>query len=205
VPPGGQLPPSQQVVADRLVNLWRETGAGTAVQLFGNDETARRAVPAAACAMFGVPLYSVRAGEMPVSPSEREAYVRLWQRETLLSGCVLLIDCDRADCAEMVRPFIERNRGVLVLAAAEPLRDACQPLVKIEVRKPSAAEQDAIWRTALGPLAEKLNGQLRQVTSVGQRRIQSPLSVERNRAARRPMGNLPQSVALRPTGIGPTR
>jgi ATPase family associated with various cellular activities (AAA) len=165
VSPGGQLPPSQQVVADRLVNLWSETGTGTAVQLFGNDETARRAVSAAACARFGVPLYSVRVSEMPVSPSEREAYVRLWQREALLSGCVLLIDCDRADSAEMVRAFIERNRGALVLAAAEPLRDASQPLLKIEVRKPSAGEQDSIWRTALGPLAEKLNGQLRQVTS----------------------------------------
>ena len=165
VPPGGQLPPSQQAIADRLVDLWREAGAGTAVQLFGNDETARRAVPAVACAMLGVPLYSARVSEMPVSPSDREAYVRLWQRETLLTGCVLLIDCDRADSAEMVRPFIERNRGVLVLAAAEPLRDACQPLIKIEVRKPFAGEQDAIWRTALGPLAEKLNGQLRQVTS----------------------------------------
>jgi hypothetical protein len=165
VPQGGQLPPSQQVTADRLVSLWREAGAGAAVQLFGNDETARRAVSAAACATFGVPLYSVRVSEMPVSPSEREAYVRLWQRETLLSGCVLLIDCDRADSAEMVRAFIERNRGALVLAAAEPLRDASQPLLKIEVRKPSAGEQDSIWRTALGPLAEKLNGQLRQVTS----------------------------------------
>lgn len=165
VPQGGQLPPSQQAIADRLVSLWREAGTGAAVQLFGNDQTARQAVSAAACATFGVPLYSVRVSEMPVSPSEREAYVRLWQRETLLSGCVLLIDCDRADSAELVRPFIERNRGALVLAAAEPLRDASQPLLKIEVRKPSAGEQDSIWRAALGPLAEKLNGQLRQVTS----------------------------------------
>ena len=163
--PGAQLPPSQQLIADRLVNLWHEAGAGTAVQLFGNDGTARRAVPAAACAMFGVPLYSVHASEMPVGPAEREGYVRLWQRETLLSGCVLLIDCDRADSAEMVHPFIERNRGALILAAAEPLRDTCQPLVKIEVRKPSAVEQDAIWRTALGPLAETLKGELRRVTS----------------------------------------
>jgi hypothetical protein len=161
----GKLPPSQQFIADRLAELWRESAAGTAVQLFGNDEAARRAIPAAVCATFGVPLYLLRASEIPVGPTEREAYVRLWERETLLSGCVLLIDCDRSGSGEAARPIIERGRGVIVLVAAEPLRDSPRPLIKIEVRKPRPAEQDAIWRTALGPLVKQLNGHLRQVTS----------------------------------------
>jgi hypothetical protein len=161
----GKLPPSQQFIADRLAELWRESAAGSVVQLFGNDEAARRAIPAVVCATFGVPLYLIRASEIPVGPTEREAYVRLWERETLLSGCVLLIDCDRSDSGEAARPIIERGRGVVVLVAAEPLRDSPQPLIKIEVRKPRPAEQDAIWRTTLGPLSKQLNGHLRQVTS----------------------------------------
>jgi ATPase family protein associated with various cellular activities (AAA)/winged helix domain-containing protein len=160
-----ELPPSQQAIADRLVELWRESGTGIAAQLFGNDDSARRAIPAIACAALGIPLYLVRASEIPVGSTEREAYFRLWERETMLSSCVLLIDCDRADSSEAARPFIERSRGAIVLAAAEPLRDIPRPLVKIEVRKPRPAEQDALWRAVLGPLAERLNGQLRQVTS----------------------------------------
>jgi ATPases of the AAA+ class len=160
-----ELPPSQQEIADRLVELWRESATGIAVQLFGNDDFARRAIPAVACAALGIPLYLVRASEIPVGSTEREAYFRLWERETVLSSCVLLIDCDRADSSEAAHPFIERSRGAIVLAAAEPLRVTPRPLIKIEVCKPRPAEQDAIWRAVLGPSAERLNGQLRQVAS----------------------------------------
>ena len=160
-----ELPPSQQEIADRLVELWRESATGIAVQLFGNDDFARRAIPAVACAALGIPLYLVRASEIPVGSTEREAYFRLWERETVLSSCVLLIDCDRADSSEAAHPFIERSRGAIVLAAAEPLRVTPRPLIKIEVCKPRPAEQDAVWRAVLGPSAERLNGQLRQVAS----------------------------------------
>jgi ATPase family protein associated with various cellular activities (AAA)/winged helix domain-containing protein len=159
-----KLPLSQEAIADHLAELWRE-GGGVAVQIFGNDDVARRAIPAAACATLGIPLYSIRASDIPVSPTEREAYVRLWERENLLTGCVLLVDCDRADSSEAARPFIERNRGALVLTAAEPLRISSLPLIRIEVRKPTLDEQTVIWHTALGQLAKQLNGQLRQVTS----------------------------------------
>ena len=159
------LPPSQQAIADRLVALWRESNTGMAVQLFGNDDSARRAIPAAACAALKVPLYLIRASEISTGPTEREAYVRLWERETVLSGCVLLIDCDRADSGEVTRLFIERSRGAIILAATEPLRDTPRPLIKIEVNKPRPTEQNAIWRAVLGPLAERLNGQIGQVTS----------------------------------------
>jgi hypothetical protein len=160
-----KLPPSQQTIADRLVELWREPGIGTAVQLFGNNEAARRAIPAVACATLRVPLYAVRVSDIPVGPTERDALVRLWQRESLLTGCVLLIECDRADSGETTRQFVRQHSGTVVLAAAEPLLHTPRPLTKIEVSKPRLAEQNAMWRAELGPLSEQLNGQLRQVTS----------------------------------------
>ena len=159
-----KLPPSQEAIAGRLAELWRE-GRGIAVQIFGNDNSARRTIPAAACAMLGVPLYLIRASDIPVGPTEREASIRLWERENQLSGCVLLVDCDHADSSQAARPFIERSCGALVLTAAEPLRDSTRPLIKIEVRKPNLDEQTTIWHAALGPLAKQLNGQLRRVTS----------------------------------------
>ena len=52
-----------------------------------------------------------------------------------------------------------------MIAAHEPLRDCRRSLIKIEVRRPSLAEQDARWRVALQPLAAELNGSIEQIAS----------------------------------------
>jgi hypothetical protein len=160
----GQLPESQQTIADQLLALWRQ-GAGNAIELFGNDDTARRRIPAAACAALGVPLFAIRANDIPGTPAEREALIRLWERETLLTGCVLLVDCDRMDNCDPAQALIEGVRRSVLITAREPLRECARPLVKIEVCKPSPVEQDAIWLAALQPLASRLNGHIQQITS----------------------------------------
>ena len=47
-----------------------------------------------------VPLHAMRAVDVPAAPSEREALIHLWERESLLSGWVLMIECDRLDSCE---------------------------------------------------------------------------------------------------------
>jgi len=161
----GELPPSQQRAADRLVECWQRPAAARTVQLFGSDDAAPCAVAAAACAALGVPLHAIRRSDIPAVPAELEAFVRLWEREALLSGSALLVDCAGCDHAETSLALIERVRGLLVIAGREPLRDCRRPLVKIEVSRPAAAEQQQIWIDALGPLAARLNGELDRVTA----------------------------------------
>jgi len=160
-----ELVPSHQRIADQLTELWRNRATSGAIELFGNDDAARRAIPAAACAALGLSLQSMRGVDVPAAAPERETLIRLWEREALLSGSVLLIDCDRADNCDGARALIERIRGPFVIAAREPLPDCGRPVVKFEVRRPSLAEQDARWRVALRPIAAQLNGSIEQIAS----------------------------------------
>ncbi len=165
VPVSSELVPSHQRIADQLARLWSERKTSEAIELFGNDDAALRAIPAVACAELKVPLHAMRAVDVPAAPSEREALIHLWERESLLSGWILMIECDRLDSCDAARPLVERIRSPLVIAAREPLRDCGRSLVKIEVRRPSLAEQDARWRVALQPLTAELNGSIEQIAS----------------------------------------
>jgi hypothetical protein len=160
-----ELVPSHQRIADQLTELWRNRTASGAIELFGKDEAARRAIPAAACAALGISLYAMRASDIPATVPDREALIRLWEREALLSGSLLLIDCDRLDNYDGARALIERIRSPVAIAAREPLPDCGRPITKFEVRRPTLAEQDARWRATLRPLAAQLNGNIEQIAS----------------------------------------
>jgi SpoVK/Ycf46/Vps4 family AAA+-type ATPase len=54
---------------------------------------------------------------------------------------------------------------MLIVTAREPLRARKRPLIRLDVNKPSTAEQQSLWRDALGPLAQELNGQIKTLTS----------------------------------------
>ena len=103
VPVSSELVPSHQRIADQLTRLWSERKASEAIELFGNDDTALCAIPAVACAALKVPLHAMRAVDIPATPSEREALIHLWERESLLNGCVLMIECDRLDSCGAAR------------------------------------------------------------------------------------------------------
>jgi ATPase family associated with various cellular activities (AAA) len=160
-----ELVPSHQRIADQLTELWRNRTASGAIELFGRDDAARRAIPAAACAALGLSLYAMRASDVPAAAPEREALIRLWEREALLSGSILLIDCDRADNYDRARALIERIRSPLAIIAREPLADCERPIIKFEIQRPTLAEQDARWRATLRPFAAQLNGSIEQIAS----------------------------------------
>jgi hypothetical protein len=160
-----RLPESQQGIADQLLALWRR-GTVIAIELFGNDDAARHAIPAAACATLGISLYAIHANDIPGAWAERDDLIRLWQREALLTGSMLLVNCDHMDNRDAARALIEGIRGPIIVAAREPLCECARPLVKVEVRKPSLIEQHGIWRPALRePLASRLNGRIQQIKS----------------------------------------
>jgi len=118
--------------------------------------------------MSGLGLYAMRASDVPAAAGEREALVRLWEREAVLSGSALLLDCQELDSADNLRPafsLLERLQGVLIVTTREPLRARKRPLIRLDVNKPSASEQQSLWRNALGPLAPELNGQIETLTT----------------------------------------
>jgi len=167
-----ELPPSQRAAAHRIARLLSRTEGitGAVVQLCGEVDVGKHDVAAAASAAAGLRLHSIRAADIPVSAAEREALARLWEREAILSGSALLLDCEDLDggANSGLRPalcFLERLRSALIVASREPLRYCKRPLVHLDVNKPSAAEQRSLWRDALGELAHGLNGQIENLTT----------------------------------------
>ncbi|HMG04505.1 MAG TPA: ATP-binding protein [Chthoniobacterales bacterium] len=165
----GELPPSHAAIVRRIAALWSKRGPVSLIELFGEDDTAKRAIVAAASSAVGIPLRVLQASNIPASLAERETFIRLWERETILHGGALLIDCGTESVAPensvFVHALVGRMRGAVVVATPESLRHQDRPVIKIEVRRPAVAEQQEAWRNVIEPLAPNLNGQLDSLTS----------------------------------------
>ena len=168
VPPG-ELPASQGAVVAELLRSWTGSG-GTGwplIQLCGPDTEASRGVAAAACARRGLVLHGLPADAVPAALADQETLRRLWERESLLGGSALLVDAAAVDAAHLASlgRFLDRVGGPVLLAVEEPLRTLRRPALLLDVRRPTAAEQHALWAEALGPLAARANGQIAVVVA----------------------------------------
>jgi hypothetical protein len=165
VPLPAELPPSQERSARRVAHLWiagSEARAWPVVQLVGDSPGSARAVAARGCAAVGLGLHTVRAGDLPAGADEREAFVRLWGRESALESSALLLEADETDTAERMRlrALAERMPGPLLLAVREPISGVRRTDIRVEVARPLPDEQLALWRAHLGPVSASLNGRL---------------------------------------------
>lgn len=163
-----ELPPSQQAMATQIARVL--SGASPVnlplVQLCGRAGGDTRLIAAAGCALLGLGVRVLPAAELPASAAERQQVARLWEREAMLGGAALLIEVDEHESPEVARllpGFVEAVRGVVLLAAREPRRGMARPTVRIDVARPPASEQRALWQAALGPGAAGLNGALDRV------------------------------------------
>ncbi|HLH73802.1 MAG TPA: ATP-binding protein, partial [Chloroflexota bacterium] len=171
VPPPSELPPSQERVADRIVEMWSQsTGVQptAVVELCGETLAGKEAIAARACSELGLRLYVMHAADVPPTATEREVLARRWEREILLGQAALLVDCEDLtgpDENHAVQAFLARVRGPLLLTSREPLPLRRRRTVCLDVRRPSAGEQRALWRNVLGGLASRLDGRLDPVVA----------------------------------------
>jgi hypothetical protein len=166
--PPSELPPSHREVAQRVADFAsqsKEVSIWPVIHLCGNEHAGKHAVAAFACAVLGIQLHVIRAADVPVAVAEREALARLWEREAALSSSVLLLDYDEPENSRAVISFLENVHGMLFVASREPLRLWKRPVIRLDVNKPSTAEQQSLWQETLGPLAPRLNGQLETLVS----------------------------------------
>ncbi|HLI05062.1 MAG TPA: ATP-binding protein [Ktedonobacteraceae bacterium] len=177
------LVPSQHVLVQRLVSVWsplleaieplslpaREDARPVPVlQLCGEDAAGRREIAAAACAALDLRLGMVAAPALPVTMSEIDLFCRLWEREAILDNRVLLLDCDELDISDAARVnaltrLMQQLRAPLLMASSERgqfARRMLRPVLSFDVRKPDISEQRLLWRSALGEVSARLNGQV---------------------------------------------
>jgi hypothetical protein len=148
LPPPTGLVNSQRVIAERIATVLRNGPPRPVIQLCGNDGSARRAIAAAGCAMVGLNLHILAAEVLPNDARELESLVRLWEREAALATSALLVECDEAENLFAPVRFIERAGGVLFIASRERLRLRHRASLSFDVAKPTAQEQQGLWKSA---------------------------------------------------------
>jgi AAA+ superfamily predicted ATPase len=167
VPAPGDLPESHRAHAEAMKRIWSPAAGALLpiIQLCGDDVHAKREVAALACTQVGLDLYVIAASAIPVHPAELDAVVRLWQREAIMGGAGLLIECGDAEPREAalesaLNRLLQEIRGVLILSGRVRRGMFQKPIVTLEVRKPTSLEQRIMWRRFLGDAASRLNGSL---------------------------------------------
>jgi hypothetical protein len=127
------------------------------LHLCGDDSHGQEDIASLLAVNAGRSLYVLRAENLPTAAAEIDEFVALWTREAALLPAVLLVQCGASIPSPSVRQVVERLPAPLVLASREPLH-LDRPLSRYDVNKPEPVEQKILWKQALGPAAEGLNG-----------------------------------------------
>ena len=170
VPAPPELPPSHEQTARRIAGIWASAPQGVewpAIQLAGEAPAVKRPVAARACAAMGLGLQALRAADVPPGADEREAFLRLWGREAVLSRKALLLDAEELEGPERARvlALLERIPGPVLVAVREPMAGLRRPEVRLDVWRPSPDEQRTLWNTLLGRRSSALNGQVESLVA----------------------------------------
>jgi hypothetical protein len=173
---GAELVPSQQDLAHRIAAAWSEAAGRSvlpAVQLCsgnGGDAAGQRAIAHAVCTHLGLSLHGLPVAAVPTAPTEFEGLIRLWERESVLSGSALFLDAADLDPGDAAREsavarLTEELRGPLLVALRERRPARQRAVLPFDVPGPTADEQRVLWLAALGPTAAELNGQVDAMVS----------------------------------------
>ena len=167
VPASGGLLASHASLAARAAGLLSGSSEPPVIQLCGGTEGDREAIASSASDLLGMRLYRMDGREVPAQPHEKEALRCLWEREAALSGSVLLIDCSDIEPAtgRSVASFIESIRGMVIISSHEPIAFRRRAAVRLDVRRPRAAESLDLWRRALGDASLDMNGAVEAVAA----------------------------------------
>jgi hypothetical protein len=150
---------SQAAVAARAAELLDAATPPARAALCGGDPGARRAVASAAARRLGLGILVVRADALP---AETEVLGRLCAREAALTGAVLVVECREGDAdparAAAVERFVDRLPAAVLTSSRDPLPGLDRPGARIDVARPTHAEQRALWLDALGVRGAALDG-----------------------------------------------
>jgi ATPase family associated with various cellular activities (AAA) len=169
----GDLVNSQQVLALRVAAVLSQTSKSNSlplIQLCGIENVSNRAIAATVCQKLGLNLCVMAFQAVPINPGELENLIRLWTRETILSGSALLLNCDEIDMNDAARMnaiahLIERINGVLIISSREGIRIGQRSAVRFDVQKPTSKEQNAVWEDALAEIVPEINGQVKTLVN----------------------------------------
>ncbi len=147
------LPSSLAARAEAVSAVWRTRGPDRpAPCLTGPDRDAREGVAARAAASLGLGLLVVDARTLRTDAGELDLVARLLERSCLLEGRALLVEVADGDeeHAGPAASFLADAVDVpLALSGRDRRPGRRRQTTPVEVGRPTAAEQRALWRDAL--------------------------------------------------------
>ncbi len=175
------LVPSHRLLAERCAAVWIQTVTAARrlplpqwgiscqipiIYLCGEDSASMTEIAAMACEALGLHLYQILIDALPTATSEIDVLIRLWEREAVLGGSALLLNCDDLnanDLAKMnnITRIMQHMNGPLIVATSERCRlpqRRTRPMFDFDVSKPGTNEQHVIWQDALASV--DLNGHI---------------------------------------------
>jgi hypothetical protein len=160
----GTLAPSQERLVEQVAATWQQAPGGLPViELWGRDPASQQLIATAAAQAVGLSLYQLSLFAIPQTPAERSAFIRLWEREALLSHRALLLDLtetepDEANRAGQLNQLLRSLNGPLLLMSRGPTRSEQRAVVSFKVGNPTRQEQSQLWQQALSQDSLNLNG-----------------------------------------------
>jgi hypothetical protein len=162
--PAPTLSPARDRLAQRLAAATSGNRCEI-VQLCGPDPLGRELAAAAAGARAGRPLFALNAQMLPGGTGEVARTAQLWRRDLRLLGASLFLDASAVQDPRSVALFAELLATPIILSATESLPLGHLPALRLDMPRPTVAEQLPVWTSELGPLAERLNGTLPRLAS----------------------------------------
>ncbi|GAB4574788.1 MAG: ATP-binding protein [Anaerolineae bacterium] len=156
------LPPSQAAVADQIAALHEHLPRGRlpVFALLSRDPDAGLRCAGRAYDALGLTLLVLNVHDLPTQTHERLRLTRLLERETLLHPGAVYLDAHHLPETALptVAAFVGAFGGLLCLGSERRFEGLPRDVLHVDLPAPTSAEQITLWRGALGPVADRLNG-----------------------------------------------
>lgn len=159
-----RLVPSHAALAAGIAETWSRTAERQqwpVAQIVGDEAESRKAVALEAALKLGLSLCAVPARAIPSAPGELDGLIRLWERESVLRGSALLIECEDDTSAPAGAVWLADGvHGPVMISARERLRGLRRQSIGFDAHRPHDDEQRQLWHETLGESAEAMNGEI---------------------------------------------
>lgn len=160
-------------IAGSIAAAWskiRQAQAFPVMQLCGDNTEGKRAIAQSACMSLGQSLCVIHANSVPRTAGEIASFIRLCERESVLGGYAMFLDCEEIDTEDAngektIDRLIEGLRCPLVVASRNRRIIRQRPVITYDVPGLTRGEQVKLWKSSLGPLSSSLDGKVSALVS----------------------------------------
>ena len=133
------------------------------IQITGDSLLSQRGIAYQTSEQMGLTLYLLKVSSLPSNIIDLNHFLRLWERESILSGSALLLEIDDYDLSAektvLLNQLAEKVNTPLIINSRDRVALEKRSLINIDVYKPTAKEQTQLWQDILSDYsAQQFNG-----------------------------------------------